>query len=618
MQNIYLFQPNFKLGSGNFLGYWIPYSIGCLWSYAQQSQIVKDNFECKDIIFRREDPNKLLARLDNPSVCAFSCYMWNWEYSKHIAKRIKEEYPECIIVFGGPQVTDRPEEEKFFDNHPYVDVISLAEGEEAFMQMLESKAQNKPLEKIYSLPRLTELDIPSPYLEGVFDKIIADNPGVVWNGTLETNRGCPFACTFCDWGSLTYAKIKKFPEVKVMQEILWMAENKIDYLTIADANFGVFKDRDLEFTERLVELQEKYGYPKTLDATWYKNSSEDVLKIVKKFINSGLNRGITLSVQSMDMDVLGEIKRKNMEFSNLQHIFDICNQEQIPSYTELILGLPMETFDTWRKGLCDVIEMGQHNAIESWLAQLLENAHMNIPEQHKEHEYDIINVKSYVSSHDEEDDIEETVDLIRGTKYMPREKFIDSWLYSWMINNFHNYGWTQMLSRFARKYSDVNYIDFYNHLWKCIHEDDGFVNQEFNKAKTLLSQYLETGEAQGFNGHTLMWEAQKDFHKNRDEVLSFVRKAIQKDLFNIPADVFLALFEWQENYVTSYDRTYPMQVNEKYNFHDYIANQDVELQEKTSPTVIDLVDTYLDQEDYLNRMYYKRRQGWGKIRVETV
>ena len=393
MQNIYLFQPNFKLGSGNFLGYWIPYSIGCLWSYAQQSQIVKDNFECKDIIFRREDPNKLLARLDNPSVCAFSCYMWNWEYSKHIAKRIKEEYPECIIVFGGPQVTDRPEEEKFFDNHPYVDVISLAEGEEAFMQMLESKAQNKPLEKIYSLPRLTELDIPSPYLEGVFDKIIADNPGVVWNGTLETNRGCPFACTFCDWGSLTYAKIKKFPEVKVMQEILWMAENKIDYLTIADANFGVFKDRDLEFTERLVELQEKYGYPKTLDATWYKNSSEDVLKIVKKFINSGLNRGITLSVQSMDMDVLGEIQRKNMEFSNLQHIFDICNQEQIPSYTELILGLPMETFDSWRKGLCDVIEMGQHNAIESWLAQLLENAHMNIPEQHKEHEYDIINVK---------------------------------------------------------------------------------------------------------------------------------------------------------------------------------------------------------------------------------
>ena len=54
----------------------------------------------------------------------------------------------------------------------------------------------------------------------MFEKIIADNPGVLWNGTLETNRGCPFACTFCDWGGLTYSKLKKFPEEKVLQELI--------------------------------------------------------------------------------------------------------------------------------------------------------------------------------------------------------------------------------------------------------------------------------------------------------------------------------------------------------------------------------------------------------------
>ena len=67
---------------------------------------------------------------------------------------------------------------------------------------------------------------------------------------------------------------------------------------------------------------------------WYKNSSEEIMEIVKKFISSGFNRGLTLSVQSMDMDVLEEIKRRNMEFSYLKHIFDICNREQIISYTE--------------------------------------------------------------------------------------------------------------------------------------------------------------------------------------------------------------------------------------------------------------------------------------------
>ena len=118
--------------------------------------------------------------------------------------------------------------------------------------------------------------------------------------------------------------------------------NVIDYVTIADANFVVFTDRDMEVTEKLVDLQKQYGYPKVVDATWYKNSSDEILEIVKKFISSGFNRGLTLSVQSMDFDVLDEIKRRNMEMSDLAMIFDKCNKENIPSYTELILGLPKE------------------------------------------------------------------------------------------------------------------------------------------------------------------------------------------------------------------------------------------------------------------------------------
>ena len=460
MLNLYLCQPNFRFGIAGKTGYWIPYSIGCLWSYASQFDDIKQNVDLKDIIFRRENVDTLVDRLENPDIIAFSCYMWNWEWSKAVAQRVKERYPKCKIVFGGPQVTDRPEEEQFFKHHPYVDTISLAEGELSFTDILRNLIKGKLIDKIYNYPRLTELDIPSPYLTGVFEKIIADNPGVLWNGTLETNRGCPFACTFCDWGGLTYSKLKKFPEEKVLQELHWMAHNKMDYVTIADANFGVFTDRDMKFTEELVALQKEFGYPQVVDATWYKNSSEEIMEIVKKFISSGFNRGLTLSVQSMDMDVLEEIKRRNMEFSNLKHIFDICNREQIPSYTELILGLPKETFESWSKGLCDVIEMGQHNAIESWLAQLLENAHLNTPGQRAEHEIDTVVVKDYISGFEEEDGISESVTLVRGTKDMPMPKFIDSWMYAWMINNFHNYGWTQIISRFLRKYKDMSYLDF--------------------------------------------------------------------------------------------------------------------------------------------------------------
>ena len=53
-------------------------------------------------------------------------------------------------------------------------------------------------------------EIPSPFLEGAFDSIMAANPQESWIGLWETNRGCPFRCTFCDWGSATAAKVTKF------------------------------------------------------------------------------------------------------------------------------------------------------------------------------------------------------------------------------------------------------------------------------------------------------------------------------------------------------------------------------------------------------------------------
>ena len=616
MLNLYLCQPNFRFGIAGKTGYWIPYSIGCLWSYASPFDDIKQNVNLKDIIFRRENVDTLVDRLEDPDIIAFSCYMWNWEWSKAVAQRVKERYPKCKIIFGGPQVTDRPEEEQFFKHHPYVDTISLAEGELSFTDILRNLINGKLIDKIYNYPRLTELDIPSPYLTGVFEKIIADNPGVLWNGTLETNRGCPFACTFCDWGGLTYSKLKKFPEEKVLQELHWMAHNKMDYVTIADANFGVFTDRDMKFTEELVALQKEFGYPQVVDATWYKNSSEEIMEIVKKFISSGFNRGLTLSVQSMDMDVLEEIKRRNMEFSNLKHIFDICNREQIPSYTELILGLPKETFESWSKGLCDVIEMGQHNAIESWLAQLLENAHLNTPGQRAEHEIDTVVVKDYISGFEEEDGISESVTLVRGTKDMPMPKFIDSWLYAWMINNFHNYGWTQIVSRFLRKYKDISYLEFYNRLWQHIQEDNGKVKELFDKAKAQLTEYLETGVANGFSGHTLMWSAQKDFHLHPQEIYDFVDKVCSKEYLDLPEKYYSPLMKLQTFYVSHLEFTYPLQESFEYNFIQYI-NDDVELEKDKTKYTLDLIMPCDSDEEYLDRMYYKRRQGWGKVLFST-
>ena len=617
MNQIVLIQPNFKIGGGSFTGYWLPYSVGCLWSYAAQQDWVTDNFEVADIIYKREEPCKLVERIKDCKVFFFSCYMWNWEYNKHVAEKIKESNPESIIVFGGPQVTSRPEQEQFFAKHPYVDSISLSEGEESFVTMLESIKNGIQLDKIYQGGRLDELDIPSPYLTGVFDKLLANAPkNDLWNGTIETNRGCPFACTFCDWGSLTYAKIKKFPIPKVLQELTWMSENKVDYVTIADANFGVFTDRDLEFTEKLVALQNEYGYPKVVDATWYKNSSDEILEIVKKFISSGFNRGLTLSVQSMDMDVLDEIKRRNMEMSDLKMIFDKCNRENIPSYTELILGLPKETYESWKRGVCEVLDAGQHNAIESWLAQLLENAHMNLPEEREKHGLTTVVVENYISGFEEEDNIPEKVELVTGTKYMPTPKFIDSWSYSWMINNFHNFGWSQVVTRFLRMYKDYSYEMMYDMLLESISNDDGPVGKSFREARELLAGYLKTGDIEVASGHTLMWEAQKDFHRFPNAVEKLVKDTFTFEFCDLEEGLFYAMMTAQENYTTKEKQYYPHQVLQQYNIYEYINGID-DLEHAEVIYDIDIGER-VKGEEYFNRLYFRRRQGWGKSIIKNT
>ena len=614
MQKVLLVQPNFKIGVGSLQGYWLPYSVGCLWSYAKQFNFVNENFELVDIIFQREKIETLLNRVGKIDLVFLSCYMWNWEYNKTLAQELKIKYPQCKVIMGGPQVTDTPSN-SFFNRFNYVDTVCLTEGEETFVKILQSITDGLPLERIYQGARLMDLEIPSPYLTGIFDNIIKNNPGYVFNATLETNRGCPFACTFCDWGSLTYAKIRKFPLDKVFAELEWIAKNNMDYVTIADANFGVFYERDMAITNRLVELQSKYGFPKVVDATWYKNSSEKILKIVKKFASSGFNRGLTLSVQSMDDKVLTEIKRRNMEISSLKDIFEKCNEQGIQSYTELILGLPFETYDTWADGLCSVIEAGQHGAIESWLTQLLENAELNNKVQRQKHGLKTVIATGYVSGNEEEDNIKENAELVVGTKYMPFDKLIDSWLYSWMINNFHCFGWSQVYTRYANT-KGISYRSMYDRLLKAIKVDTDIIGTLYKQAKLNITYYLTHGKALNFDGHTQLWDAQKSFHVNREKIIEFVDNVFKK-IVNEKDELFSELKKYQRNFTTDPFRTYPYESSHKYDFTNFFKTKN-KLTKKPVTYKIDIAEKGLSTEEYISRLYYRRRQGWGKSIIKEL
>jgi len=520
MKNVYLFQPQYAVDIRNETNYWLPYSVGCLWSYAQQFSWVTEQFKLKDLFFKRQDPQEILDIIEDPVVCGFSCYVWNQKYCFAMAKLIKERWPTCIIVMGGPQVNSTTL------NLNFVDSVILSEGEESFVKLLEDVGQNKKPPALFAKSRLQNLEVPSPYTLGIFDKIIADNPNTVWAMTLETNRGCPYACTFCDWGSATYSKVRKFELDRVASDLLWAERNPVSYIFCADANFGMYKDRDVEIAHMIRATADK-GKLESVNIQYAKNSTEVIFTIAK--ILGDLTRGVTVSVQSMNDLTLEAIKRKNLNINNIKHLMTLGHEYQVGTYTEAILGLPLETLETWKTGLADILEMGQHDSIDVWFCQLLENSELNSFASKVQYGIKTITARDYMPLSNPSDykEIGEDIILIKATNSMSTDELVEAYMYSWMIIQFHISGYSQIYAKYARNILNINYREFYDTMHEKIKNNSHF-GEHFADFKQVVNTYITTGELTQGKGHGLGSESFKFIYDLRVHAFALGRECLSK------------------------------------------------------------------------------------------
>lgn len=554
-KNLYLWQPQYAIEFRTEDNYWLPYSAACLWSYVSQFDDIKKNWQLAELIFKRQSPEEVLSRLQAPAVCGFSCYVWNENYCLALAEMVKQRWPSCIIIFGGPQASASMLQHKFIDS------IIMAEGEEIFLEILRSINEGRRVEKFYKKRRLEQLDIPSPYLTGLFDSIIEQNARAIWSAVLETNRGCPFSCTFCDWGGVTYSKVKKFPLDKIQQEIEWCAKNSVGYIFIADANFGVFRQRDLEIAQMIRDITQGSKLEK-INIQFAKNSTEVVFEIAKTL--GSLNKGLTFSVQSMNEPTLKAIKRDNLEINDMRRMMQLSIEYDVPTYTEVILGLPLETTDTWRQGLAEIVEMGQHCSIDLWFAQLLENSELNSPDSRRMYKIETIRAQDYMGLYNSRDyrDISEEIELVKSTSTMTTQEIIDNYLYAWMYIHLHISGYSQIYAKYARYRHHISYRQFYDHMWeKLWHNDD--IQSHLNEMKQSVAHYINTGrllaQAVDSSGHALHSRSYGWLFENRRKVFAGIKKIVSELV-----DVSPNLQKLQENFLIDPDVEYPVKVNLPY------------------------------------------------------
>jgi radical SAM superfamily enzyme YgiQ (UPF0313 family) len=341
-----LVQINNSFSGQNYL----PYSVGLLQAYVQRHAPDPERYRFLPLIYKRIAVEEAVRTLLAADLVGFSAYVWNIRLSLAIARRLKEEKPEMLIVFGGPQVPDRVE--PFLREHRFIDVACHGEGEAVFLQILERCADRDwtgigsisylaaggTLVKQQRAARIRDLSqVPSPYLENVFEPLLDANPDERWLALWETNRGCPFSCTFCDWGSATAAKVIPFDQDRLLAEIEWMAKQQIEFVFCCDANFGILA-RDLELTRYVIEVRRKFGYPQALSVQNTKNATERAYQVQKLLAEAGLNKGVTISLQSVDTATLKAIKRQNISSASFQELARRFTHDRIETYTDLILA----------------------------------------------------------------------------------------------------------------------------------------------------------------------------------------------------------------------------------------------------------------------------------------
>lgn len=595
MKNVYILELSDKYANQVRL----PYGTGLIWSFCKSIQEIKTNYSLKEWFYYKQDVDNICEKIIDPDVIIFSSFVWSWEYNKEVAKKIKKKYPNCLTICGGPQVPwsdqfiNYSEEvspfwkyplKEWFNHHPYMDMISSGEGEITISEvLLENLKENKNFKTIPGLivreedntfcvtpirERIKEIvNMPSPYLDGTFDEILEKDKESNFHATIETTRGCPFHCSFCDQGSDYFNKLSLISLEKVKAEIKWVSENKISYLENADPNFGMFFERDKNISEFMVECKQKNGFPEQYYTTWVKGRTINSIEIMKILKRADLDRGVSMSFQSLDRSALKATKRQNMNEGSIKKTIESFTDSNIGVYVELILGLPNETLESFLDGIFYLLELGHDQFLAAYTLQVLPNTKYADPEYVKQYGLILKETKShspYITLNQEHSkDV-----MILGSKSMPQSDWITAFLYKTLIIGTYSYGSLQFIAKYLRKNHNISYKDFYKEVYEwSFDNEDTVLGREMSETKRCLYDVLENDS----HWNRLLPEL-SDYTWNYEEVIPYMivknKDCFYKEIFNFIEEKFNITFTEKEKNEQIYsivdpNINYPITVDDK-------------------------------------------------------
>lgn len=497
----------------------IPLAAGTLVSACKASPILGISYEF-EIVTLRKAPHATAEYLAENDVVGFSNYMWNMNHSLSVARSLKQIRPTIKTIFGGPSIPrSDAESTEFLRRHPFIDYLVVGEGEHSLVTLLETIETNlgrinipgvvgrtpeKNVISFASPERIRPAVVSSPFLDGTFDLLMSRYPGQFTGALLETNRGCPFACTFCDWGQTTQSNVVDFSIDKLEAELTWIAKRHFGFLWITDANFGI-RRRDLEIASLIAAKKLKYGYPITVSVSWAKNTTDRVIEIQNILIDAGIESRTTISMQSFSSNVARHIKRSNMKAAHFSNFKASFAHRGLPTYTELIFPLPGETYSSFTRSLVSQASTSPTDFTTVFLCRLLPNTELSTSETLSKFGIKskscriVIGRRPYTN-----ESVDEHEEIAIETTAMPQVDWERTYIFTYFFLALYNQRLIDVVVSFLRYELGVDVYDFFQFVVDPVQHKKyptisaivkiiGDVLQKILDADTTVIQHPATG-----------------------------------------------------------------------------------------------------------------------------
>lgn len=294
---------------------------------------------------------------EKPHMVAFSCYIWNIEMVKALAKLIKLINKDIEIVYGGPEVTHNGRE--YLEKHVGEYLIE-GEGEEVFRKLIEKRL-------IVNKQTIKEVDFHK--IEGLFYKIDEkifyggqknniDINNVIFpykeeeelNNKIiyyEASRGCPYGCKYCLSSVDRNVRIRDIDKVK--KELKFLMDKKVSLVKFVDRTFNCNEKFAIDIWNFLIEQDTETKFHFEISANILTDSQIEILKRAPKG-----RLQFEVGVQTTNDLVLKNIDRY-VKFKDVaEKVLKIKELNNISQHLDLIAGLPGENFESFRRSFNEV------------------------------------------------------------------------------------------------------------------------------------------------------------------------------------------------------------------------------------------------------------------------